>query len=72
MGRVLFFGLIKGLESVGFWMLFVGIFLENQVSVVLYCSQGFREVGCWENVGEMNGKWRDVFILERCSWIVGC
>ncbi|MDN6934445.1 N-acetyltransferase, partial [Klebsiella pneumoniae] len=34
--------------------------------------QGFREVGCREKVGEMNGKWRDVLILERRSRTVGC
>ncbi|HCV9850635.1 TPA: N-acetyltransferase, partial [Klebsiella pneumoniae] len=27
---------------------------------------------CRENVGEMNGKWRDVLILERRSRTVGC
>ncbi|WP_418886572.1 N-acetyltransferase family protein, partial [Klebsiella pneumoniae] len=49
-----------------------GIFPENQASVALHRSQGFREVGCRENVGEMNGKWRDVLILERRSRTVGC
>ncbi|HGL4466354.1 TPA: N-acetyltransferase, partial [Klebsiella pneumoniae] len=28
--------------------------------------------GCREKVGEMNGKWRDVLILERRSRTVGC
>ncbi len=41
--------------------------------VLLYiAARGFREVGCRENVGEMNGKWRDVLILERRSRTVGC
>ncbi|HBU0090413.1 TPA: N-acetyltransferase, partial [Klebsiella pneumoniae] len=52
--------------------LLAGIFPENQASVALHRSQGFREVGCRENVGEMNGKWRDVLILERRSRTVGC
>ncbi|WP_439235472.1 GNAT family N-acetyltransferase, partial [Klebsiella pneumoniae] len=71
-GRALLSGLIKGSESAGFWTLLAGIFPENQASVALHRSQGFREVGCRENVGEMNGKWRDVLILERRSRTVGC
>ncbi|WP_436969750.1 N-acetyltransferase family protein, partial [Klebsiella pneumoniae] len=36
-------GLIKGSESAGFWTLLAGIFPENQASVALHRSQGFRE-----------------------------
>lgn len=47
-GRALLSGLIKGSESAGFWTLLAGIFPENQASVALHRSQGFREVGCRE------------------------
>ncbi len=70
-GRALLSGLIKGSESAGFWTLLAGIFPENQASVALHRSRdsGSRLPG---KVGEMNGKWRDVLILERRSRTVGC
>ncbi|ELY6080575.1 N-acetyltransferase [Cronobacter sakazakii] len=66
-GRALLSELVKRSEDAGFWTLLSGIFPENQASIALHRSQGFREVGCREKVGEMNGKWRDVLILERRS-----
>ncbi|MDV5727900.1 N-acetyltransferase family protein [Klebsiella pneumoniae] len=62
----------KGLGKCGFLDATCWHLSENQASVALHRSQGFREVGCRENVGEMNGKWRDVLILERRSRTVGC
>lgn len=66
-GKALLSELVRGSEKAGFWTLLAGIFPENQASIALHLSQGFREVGCREKVGEMQGVWRDVLIFERRS-----
>ena len=48
-----------------------GIFPENVPSVALHERAGFRIVGRRERLGAMNGRWRDVLLLERRSRIVG-
>ncbi|MBA8867131.1 phosphinothricin acetyltransferase [Pantoea agglomerans] len=66
-GKALLTELVRGSEKAGFWTLLAGIFPENQASIALHLSLGFREVGCREKVGEMHGVWRDVLIYERRS-----
>ncbi len=45
-------------------------FPENTASIRLHQSAGFRIVGTREKLGEMNGVWRDVVLMERRSKIV--
>lgn len=66
-GKALLSELVRGSEKAGFWTLLAGIFPENQASIALHLGLGFREVGCREKVGEMQGVWRDVLIFERRS-----
>ena len=47
------------------------IFPENEASVALHVSCGFRIVGRRERIGYMNGVWRDNLLLERRSSVVG-
>lgn len=63
--------LVEDSEKAGFWTLQAGIFPENKASMRLVKSCGFREIGYRERLGCMDGKWRDVVILERRSDIVG-
>ena len=49
----------------GFWKLVSRVFLDNQASRGLIASAGFREVGVYKNHGRLDGKWRDVVIVER-------
>lgn len=58
-------------EKNNIWTLQAGIFPENTASVELHKKNGFRIVGTREKLGKMNGVWRDVFLLERRSTIVG-
>ena len=44
-----------------------GIFPENLPSIRLHQACGFRVVGRRERVGRLNGRWRDVLLLERRS-----
>ncbi len=70
-GRQLLVELIAESERNGFWTLQAGIFPENTASVALHEHCGFRVVGRRERLGKMNGRWRDVLLLERRSTTVG-
>jgi phosphinothricin acetyltransferase len=63
--------LILESEAAGLWTLQAGIFPENVASIRLHQSAGFRIVGTREKLGEMNGAWRDVVLMERRSAVVG-
>lgn len=67
LGRLLMKKLILDSEEKGFWTLQAGIFPENQASISLHQSLGFRKVGVREKIAEMNGIWRDIVLLERRS-----
>jgi phosphinothricin acetyltransferase len=62
--------LIEASERAGIWTLQGGIFPENQASVALHESCGFREVGRRERLGQLNGVWKDVILMERRSKVV--
>lgn len=70
-GRALMHRLVHSTEAAGVWTLQTGIFPENEASIRLHQSVGFRVVGCRERLGRLNGAWRDVLLLERRSQIVG-
>lgn len=70
-GRALLDALVTASEEAGLWTLQAGIFPENRGSIVLHERCGFRVVGQRERLGEMNGAWRDVVLLERRSPKVG-
>lgn len=71
-GEALLNHLIEESEKNGFWTLQSGIIRENTASRELHKKCGFREVGYRERLGQMgNGKWHDVFLMERRSQVVG-
>jgi phosphinothricin acetyltransferase len=63
-GRVALNELIKQAKAKGFWKLVSRVFPENQASRTLIQSLGFREVGIYERHGKLDGRWRDVVIVE--------
>ena len=71
-GRRLHEELIRRSEAAGSWTLQAGIFPENEASLWLHRSCGFREVGLRERIGRHGGVWRDVLLLERRSRRAGC
>ncbi len=71
LGSKLLAALIAESELAGIWTLQAGIFPENAASLALHASCGFRQIGRRERIGQMNGKWRDVLLLERRSEKVG-
>ena len=66
-GRALLGTLIARAEADGYWTLLAGVFPENEASLALHMSLGFRVVGVHERLGEAGGAWRDVMLLERRS-----
>jgi phosphinothricin acetyltransferase len=70
-GKALLMALVTESERAGIWTLQAGIFPENEASLALHKSCGFREVGRRERIGKMNGVWRDVMLLERRSRTTG-
>jgi phosphinothricin acetyltransferase len=66
-GRALLEQAIASSERAGIWTLQAGIFPENESSLALHRRCGFREVGTRERLGKLDGKWRDVVLLERRS-----
>jgi L-amino acid N-acyltransferase YncA len=69
-GRELLEELIRRSETTGIWTLQAGLFPENKASLRLHLVCGFRLVGVRERLGELNGVWRDVLLLERRSEVV--
>jgi L-amino acid N-acyltransferase YncA len=64
-GRIAMEALIDAAEKAGFWKLLSRVFPENQASLSLIRSMGFREAGVYEKHGKLDGEWRDVVIVER-------
>jgi L-amino acid N-acyltransferase YncA len=71
MGKALLGELVRQSEQGGFWTLQAGILRENTASIRLHKACGFREVGYRERIGQLDGVWRDVILMERRSTIVG-
>ncbi len=70
-GRALLDALVARSEAAGIWTLQAGVFPENGASLRLHLGCGFRLVGVRERLGERDGVWRDVLLLERRSEVVG-
>jgi L-amino acid N-acyltransferase YncA len=66
-GLALLRALIAESEAAGIWSLQSGIFPENIASLRLHERAGFRVVGRRERMGFMDGRWRDVVLMERRS-----
>ncbi len=64
-GKLALTKLIEVAAAAGFWKLVARIFPENQNSLKLVRSLGFREVGVYEKHGQLDGVWRDVVIVEK-------
>ncbi|NNF05409.1 MAG: N-acetyltransferase [Candidatus Eisenbacteria bacterium] len=70
-GKALLRALCEASESNGIWTLQAGIFANNEASIRLHQACGFRIVGTRRNLGQLDGQWRDVMLMERRSTVVG-
>jgi L-amino acid N-acyltransferase YncA len=69
-GAQLLQALLASCDAAGVWTVQSGIFPENEASLALHRSHGFREVGRRERIALMGygpwaGQWRDVVLVER-------
>lgn len=70
-GSALLESLIDDSERNGIWTLEARIFPENEASLRMHETTGFRIVGVREKLGKSGRTWRDVLLLERRSDRVG-
>jgi phosphinothricin acetyltransferase len=70
-GKALLGALIEASETAGIWTLESSMFPENELSIRLHKSCGFRDVGFRERIGELGGKWRNTILMERRSKVIG-
>lgn len=70
-GRLLLEALVDRSEQAGYWTLNAGVFPENEVSLRLHQTCGFRVIGVRKRLAEKDGVWRDAVWLERRSEVVG-
>lgn len=64
-GRITLATLLQQAEEAGFWKVVSRVFVENTASRALLRALGFREVGVYEKHAQLDGRWRDVVIVER-------
>ena len=64
-GRVTLQALLDACEARGYWKLVSRIFPQNEGSLALARSLGFREVGVYRRHGKLDGEWLDCVIVER-------
>lgn len=70
-GKALLNALADASEQAGIWTIQAGILRENATSIALHETCGFRVIGVREKLGQLNGIWRDVVLMERRSTVVG-
>jgi phosphinothricin acetyltransferase len=70
-GKLLLESLVSTSESAGVWTQQAMIFVENEASISLHSSCGFRSVGTRERIGCLDGRWRDTLLMERRSKVTG-
>lgn len=70
-GKALLQEVIDCSEATGIWTLQGCTFRENTASLALQKACGFREVGIRERIGQINGVWKDVILMERRSKVAG-
>ena len=64
-GRLAMEALSDAARAAGFWKLVSRVFVENAASRELLRNVGFREVGVYERHARLDGRWRDVVIVEK-------
>lgn len=65
LGRSALEALFTAARERGLYKLVSRVFVDNVGSRRLLAATGFREVGVYERHGRLDGRWRDVVIVER-------
>lgn len=64
-GEPLLLALLDAADAHGFWTVEAVVFVENVASAKMVRRCGFRKVGRRDRLGEVRGRWRDVYLFER-------
>jgi L-amino acid N-acyltransferase YncA len=64
-GTALLGELSRRAAALGYWKLTGKLFPENEASLRLVRRNGWREVGLHLRHGRLDGRWRDVLVVER-------
>jgi L-amino acid N-acyltransferase YncA len=64
-GRALLEKLIETARVIGFHKLVLSAFPWNQKGMALYSRMGFRLVGTYKEMGQLDGQWVDTVIMEK-------
>ena len=56
--------LLASAAAGGIWTIHAGMFPENTASLALHERLGFRLVGRFERIAQLDGVWRDTVLLE--------
>ncbi|HEX2938074.1 MAG TPA: GNAT family N-acetyltransferase [Ruminiclostridium sp.] len=71
-GKALLDCFVSESEKTGFWMLKSGIMEDNEASLRLHETCGFRKVGLREKIGkDCTGKWRSTVLMGKRSQFIG-
>lgn len=70
-GKRLLQEVVASSEKNGIWTLYSSTFPENEESLRMQESCGFRRVGVREKIAMHHGVWRDTVLSERRSMVVG-
>jgi L-amino acid N-acyltransferase YncA len=70
-GKQLMNALVASSEEIGIWTLQSSVFPENEVSIALHQTFGFRIVGERQRIAKLHEEWRNTVLLERRSSITG-
>ena len=65
LGRVLLEALHREAERRAMWKVIGLLFDDNRHSVELFHRLGYRDVGLYRRHGRLNGRWKDVLLVER-------
>jgi phosphinothricin acetyltransferase len=63
-GRALMEAVVASASAGGIWTIQAGMFPENEPSRALHEALGFRLVGRFERIAQLDGVWRDTILLE--------
>lgn len=64
-GRALMEAVLASADACGIWTIQAGMFPESAASLALDERLGFRLVGRFERIAQLDGVWRDTVLLER-------
>ena len=64
-GTLLMTDLIEVARGIRYWKLLSRVFPENYACLSMLSKLNFRQVGIYRKHAQLDGRWRDVVIVER-------